>query len=100
MRRSLHPSIMLWLALVALVALVASACSSGRAFPRVIGSPADSPTAPTGTGIVTSTAVAGMPPVLDPRDIYAADRPNALSPVVKTFPSLVYVPNSDSNSVD
>jgi YVTN family beta-propeller protein len=41
-----------------------------------------------------------MPPVLDPSDIYAADRPNALSPAVKDFPSLAYVPNSDSNTVD
>lgn len=41
----------------------------------------------------------GMPPVLDRNDIYSADRPNELSPVVKDFPSLVYVPNSKSNSV-
>jgi len=33
-------------------------------------------------------------------DIYAADRPNQLSPTVKNFPSRVYVPNSDSASVD
>jgi YVTN family beta-propeller protein len=42
----------------------------------------------------------GMPPVLDPHDIYAADRPNQLSPVVSHFPSLVYVPNSGSDTVD
>ncbi|MFF9034907.1 YncE family protein [Streptomyces sp. NPDC014892] len=41
----------------------------------------------------------GMPPVLDPRDVYAADRPNRLSPVVKDFPSRVYVPNSESDTV-
>jgi YVTN family beta-propeller protein len=41
----------------------------------------------------------GMPPVNDPNDIYSADRPNELSPVVRGFPSLVYVPNSKSNSV-
>ncbi|GHG98123.1 YncE family protein [Streptomyces lanatus] len=41
----------------------------------------------------------GMPPVLDPKDVYAADRPNLLSPVVKDFPSRVYVPNSDSDTV-
>jgi YVTN family beta-propeller protein len=41
-----------------------------------------------------------MPPVLDPRDIYAADRPNQLSPVVRSFRPLVYVPNSMSNTVD
>jgi len=33
-------------------------------------------------------------------DIYAADRPNNLSPTVKDFPARVYVPNSDSATVD
>lgn len=41
----------------------------------------------------------GMPPVLDKDDVYAADRPNQLSPVVKDFPSRVYVPNTSSNTV-
>ncbi|MFE5912311.1 hypothetical protein ACFQ6B_24975 [Streptomyces wedmorensis] len=41
----------------------------------------------------------GMPPLLDPNDVYAADRPNRLSPVVRNFPSRVYVPNTNSNTV-
>ncbi|WP_314218945.1 YncE family protein [Streptomyces zaehneri] len=41
----------------------------------------------------------GMPPVLDPKDVYAADRPGRLSPVVKDFPSRVYVPNTESDTV-
>jgi YVTN family beta-propeller protein len=41
-----------------------------------------------------------MPPVTDPSDIYAADRPNQLSDAVKGFPPRVYVPNTESNSVD
>ncbi|MFC9584160.1 YncE family protein [Streptomyces yangpuensis] len=41
----------------------------------------------------------GMPPLLDPNDVYAADRPGKLSPVVKDFPSRVYVPNTNSNTV-
>jgi len=41
----------------------------------------------------------GMPPVLDPADVYAADRPGRLSPVVRDFPSRVYVPNTVSNTV-
>jgi YVTN family beta-propeller protein len=41
----------------------------------------------------------GMPPVLDPKDLYAADRPGRLSPVVKDFPSRVYVPNTNSDTV-
>jgi YVTN family beta-propeller protein len=48
----------------------------------------------------SSADLPGMPPVLDPHDIYAADRPNQLSPVVRHFRSLVYVPNSKSNTVD
>jgi YVTN family beta-propeller protein len=41
----------------------------------------------------------GMPPVLDPKDIYAAARPGNLSPTVQAFPPRVYVPNSESRSV-
>jgi YVTN family beta-propeller protein len=43
--------------------------------------------------------LAGMPPVLDQNDIYAADRPNQLSDVVKNMPQMVYVPNHSSNTV-
>jgi YVTN family beta-propeller protein len=32
--------------------------------------------------------------------VYAADRAGALSPVVRNFPSRIYVPNSKSNTVD
>ena len=42
----------------------------------------------------------GMPPVLDSRDIYAADHAGKLSSAVKNFPNRVYVPNSKSNTVD
>jgi YVTN family beta-propeller protein len=41
-----------------------------------------------------------MPPVLDPHDIYAADRPGDTSPTVKNFPARIYVPNSGSDTVD
>ena len=47
-----------------------------------------------------ATPLPGMPPVLDPHDIYAADRPGDMSPVVKDYPSRIYVPNSGSNTVD
>ncbi|MFF9093669.1 hypothetical protein ACF1AX_11165 [Streptomyces sp. NPDC014802] len=47
----------------------------------------------------TVPGLPGMPPVLDPKDVYAADRPNKLSPVVKDFPSRVYVPNTESDTV-
>ena len=44
--------------------------------------------------------LAGMPPVLDPSDIYSEDRPGRLSRVVRDYPSRVYVPNSKSDTVD
>ncbi|MFE0177706.1 YncE family protein [Streptomyces sp. NPDC059002] len=47
----------------------------------------------------TAPGLPGMPPVLDPEDAYAADRPNALQPEVKKFLPRVYVPNTNSNTV-
>ncbi|MEU6894949.1 hypothetical protein ABZ934_24765 [Streptomyces sp. NPDC046557] len=44
-------------------------------------------------------ALPGMPSLLDPNDLYAADRPNQLSPVVRGFRSRVYVPNTNSDTV-
>lgn len=46
-----------------------------------------------------SSMLPGMPPNLEPNDIYAADRPGDLSPVVKNYPDRIYVPNTRSNSV-
>jgi YVTN family beta-propeller protein len=40
-----------------------------------------------------------VPELVDPHDVYASDRAGMLSRVVRDFPSLVYVPNSDSNTV-
>jgi YVTN family beta-propeller protein len=45
------------------------------------------------------TALPGMPPVLDPKDVYAADRPGALSDAVRNDPFRVYVPNNLGDSV-
>ncbi|MDX3851834.1 beta-propeller fold lactonase family protein [Streptomyces sp. AK02-01A] len=65
-----------------------TAAGSGPATTRpVVSRPAGPPGLP------------GMPPVRDPKDIYAADRPNMLSPVVRGFPSRVYVPNTNSDTV-
>jgi len=40
-----------------------------------------------------------VPPLLDPHDVYAADRPGRLAPAVRDLPSRVYVPNSESDTV-
>ncbi len=41
-----------------------------------------------------------IPPLLDPHNVYAADRPGALTGAAKHARSLVYVPNSESATVD
>ncbi len=96
-------------------AVAASACSGTSATPATTGSPAPGDSGMAGmsmspsSGSASATAprspvdglgpLPGMPPLLDPNDVYAADRPNDLSPVVQGFPSLVYVPNTQSNTV-
>ena len=51
-------------------------------------------------GAAGEGALPGMPPVLDPADIYSADGAGKLSPAVQGFPPRIYVPNTESNSVD
>jgi len=41
-----------------------------------------------------------VPPLLDPHNVYAADTAGRLSPTVSRFRSLIYVPNSGSDTVD
>jgi YVTN family beta-propeller protein len=50
-------------------------------------------------GTVPGAGLPGMPPLLDPHDVYAADRPNALAAAVRNDPVRVYVPNLGSDSV-
>lgn len=45
------------------------------------------------------TPLPGMPPPLDPHDLYAADRPGALSDAVRGDPPAVYVPNLGNDTV-
>lgn len=53
--------------------------------------------APTAPGVPVAGAI---PPLLDLHNVYAADHPADLSPIVSGDPALVYVPNSKSNTVD
>ncbi|MEA2445835.1 MAG: hypothetical protein QOJ12_3127 [Thermoleophilales bacterium] len=50
---------------------------------------------------VTTPATPALAPLATlGHDVYAADRPGRLSPVVRGFRPLIYVPNSKSNTVD
>ena len=56
--------------------------------------------APVAAGTQQADLLPGMPPPLDPHDIYAANRPGKMSPTVANYPDRVYVPNSGSDTVD
>jgi YVTN family beta-propeller protein len=77
--------------IVALVSLILGAFG-GSGSKKVEGVPQASPPA-------NALRHFAVPKPVDPHDVYAADRPGMLSRVVRGFPSLVYVPNSDSNTV-
>src|SRR3954454_18289824 len=89
-----------------LMALLVASC--GDSAPRRPAHP--SAAAPHRTPEATAAAVARrasrvlrpgrVPALLDRRNVYAAGRPNALAPQVRHDPPRVYVPNSDSNTVD
>jgi DNA-binding beta-propeller fold protein YncE len=78
------------------------------ASPSTIASAASAPASssaalPSATSSASSTSadpLPGMPVVDDAANIYNHDGANMLSPVVQGFPNLVYVPNSNSNTVD
>jgi YVTN family beta-propeller protein len=85
--------------ILALVAITVAGCSDGTR------QPASSPGSPAPSLKVHRLFKPGpggyrVPPLLDRRNVYAADAPNRLSPVVRGFRSLVYVPNSKSNTVE
>ncbi|AKJ10677.1 surface antigen [Streptomyces incarnatus] len=83
-------------ALTALTLL--SACTSGSRHHAAEALASKAPAQP-GNGKRQVNVLPGMPPVENAKDLYSADRPNQLSPVVRDFPSRVYVPNTNSNTV-
>ncbi|MBT2420981.1 YncE family protein [Streptomyces sp. ISL-22] len=87
------------LAGVGLLALAACGTESAKDRNRADESPGTQAAIPAPMKKKPVQGLPGMPPVLDPNDVYAADRPNKLSPVVKDFPSRVYVPNTESDTV-
>jgi DNA-binding beta-propeller fold protein YncE len=69
---------------VVLIAGALAGCGGGQAHPQA--KPAGDAT--------------GVPPLVDPTNVYAGDAIGRLSPTVQNNPALVYVPNSQSNTVD
>jgi YVTN family beta-propeller protein len=88
-----------------LVTVLISACSASHspAAHSQLGTWKDGRTppssAPAPTRAAHSSLLPGMPAPLDPNDLYAADRPGQLSPIVRADRPLVYVPNLSSNTV-
>jgi YVTN family beta-propeller protein len=62
------------------------------------GSPSDGSSTAPAAGVQAAGKFA-VPRLIDPHDVYAADRPGMLAPTVRGFPSRVYVPNSESGTV-
>jgi YVTN family beta-propeller protein len=88
---------------VAIAASVALAgCGSGGDPPPTATNRAPPVAAHKRLGSLEQLAVRAykVPPLLDKSNVYAADAPNRLSKTVRGFRSLVYVPNSRSNTVD
>jgi DNA-binding beta-propeller fold protein YncE len=88
--------------------MTSEGATSPAADPVASGTPTDAtpesspPVVPTSTSPVSAVAnpLPGMPVADNAANIYDHDAANMLSPVVARFPNLVYVPNSNSNTVD
>jgi hypothetical protein len=84
-------------AAVLLLVLAALAGCGGSGADPSTGARSPGADPPSGTRAQgTSALVRGrVPPPLDRRDVYAADRPGRLAAVVRGYPERVYVPNSE-----
>jgi DNA-binding beta-propeller fold protein YncE len=63
------------------------------------GGSAGSPALPRPAVLRAASRLSGMPANLDPKDVYAADRPGALAAAVRGDRPLVYVPDTRSDDV-
>ena len=83
---------------VAVLAVISAGCGAS---PKTSAPPSVSPHAATVRhGAPGRGDGAGVPPLVDPHDVYAADAPNDLAPAARHVPARVYVPNSQSGTVD
>jgi len=90
------------LALVGAAVVVNMHLRSGRhgSTTAAAATPSSTPSSPAPSmAAVLSDLLPGMPPPVNPNDLYAADRPGMLSPVVHGDLTRIYVPNNLSNTV-
>jgi DNA-binding beta-propeller fold protein YncE len=89
------------MAIVVAAVLALSDCGGGSSSGPSAGKGAASAEPPASAGGSVEVPMPGrVPPPLSRTNVYAADRPGLLSPVVRHDPALVYVPNTRSNTVD
>src|SRR5450830_1366357 len=81
--------------IVTLSAIAAAAAGLGVAS-QVIGASAPAPAAPAAAAY---SPLPGMPPLVDPKNVYGSIASSNMSPVVKDHLRRVYVPNLRSNDV-
>ncbi|MFF5291058.1 YncE family protein [Paractinoplanes globisporus] len=74
--------------------ILLAGCTPGPAPAQPRGSLPTAGPVPAGTALLP-----GMPPPIDPGDVYAADRPGHLAPAAARARPLVYVPNFGSDTV-
>jgi YVTN family beta-propeller protein len=86
-------------AIVVMVVLATASCSA-VAHRQVRDPPVSSASGMQAPGRPVTTADETTGSGSTSTDVYAADRPGKLSPVVRGFPSRVYVPNSGDGTVD
>src|SRR4051794_14902626 len=91
------------LACATMAASLLASCTTTRyagagSVPEPSATEASSVTAPADPS-PAAALLPGMPPPLDPHDVYAADRPGRLSPRAVHDRPLVYVPNFGSGTV-
>ncbi len=86
------------LTLLMLTTACTSSTASSTSSEARSSAPEPSPTA-SSTSPAPSAVAVGIPALLDPADVYAADRPGLLSPEARRARSLVYVPNSEDGTV-
>jgi YVTN family beta-propeller protein len=83
-----------------MLAIAIAACGGGASTSHDAGSDAPIATSAGARGDNVVPRPGRVPPALSRINVYAADRAGRLSAVVRRDPALVYVPNSESSTVD